>query len=251
MPTVASAYKTRFDVAEEIPRSRGATLSCPVELDAAVVEATSGTFTLRDGAGQAVTTGSVTPSAVHTATHLVTPSTIEDQPYGYRYYVEWELVLGGETHVFRNVCGIVRETMACPTSQADLLDLHSDLVQQIAGSGESDLDKWIETAWVMCVRWMQRQGRRASAVLNPTDFKELVTYWALEVLFRDLATGLQDSHFGELAEFYRGQRDSLQGQINWEADTDHDGGMDVERVAGPTVVFLGTHGLGQYGRRWW
>lgn len=243
MPTVSTAYKSRFDVAEEIARARGATLSCPVELDGAVVEADSGTFTLYDGAGTARVAGSVTTSAAHTATYAIASSAIADLPYGFTYYVEWVLVLGGETHVFRNTCGIVRETLPCPVSQRDLLDLHGELTSYIQGTGEDDLDRWIETAWRYCQRWMQRQGRRASAVLSPADLKELGTVWSLEVLTRDLSTGLAESHFGELAEHYRAERKRLQGEINWEVDRDGDGQIDAKREAGLSTVFLGTHGM--------
>lgn len=243
MPTVASRYKTRFDFADELPRSRGATLSCPLELAGAFVQATSGTFELVDAGGTVVITGAITPSATHTAIYAVSSSAIASLSYGYSYYVRWTLVIGGETHVFKNICGIVVDAMSCPTSETDLQRLHSDIITQLAGTGQSTVEPWIETAWTFCVRWMQRQGRRASAVLSTSDFKELVTYWSLELLFRDLSTGIEDSHWAQLAKDYEAKRMSLQGQINWEADLDYDNAIDVERQSGPAVVFLGTHGM--------
>lgn len=243
MPTVASRYKTRFDYADELPRGRGATLSCPLELDGQIVQATSGTFELVDGGGVVLHSGNVTPSATHTAIYAVGSGVIASLSYGYAYYVRWTLVIGSETHVFKNVCGIVVDSMSCPTTETDLERLHSDILTQIVGTGESTVEPWIETAWAYCQRWMQRQGRRASAVLSTADFKELVTYWSLELLFRDMSTGVEDSHWAQLAKDYESKRSSLQGQINWEADLDYDNAIDAERQSGPAVVFLGTHGM--------
>lgn len=243
MPTVATDYRPDFHIPEEIRRDDGVTLSCPVyDSTDTVVQATSGTFTLLDQGGRTVASGAVTPSATLTATYAIASSAIEDEAYGFRYRVRWDLVLAGESHVFINTAGIVREAFAVPVRDTDLTARHSELLTLIQGTGDTDLTRWITEAYRQCVRWMVRQGNRPAAVLDGSQLKELVTLWALEVVMRDLSTGLQDSHFGELADHYHEARKDLQSTITFAYDADLDGAEDEDVRRGRSVTFLSDHG---------
>lgn len=249
MPTVATEYRTDFDVPEEIPRDDGVTLSCPVyDTTGSVVEATSGTFELVDVAGNVQVTGSVVTSATYTATYELTPSDLADLEHGFRYRVRWELMVSSQTVRAENTAGIVRQAFPNPVTDNDLTALHSELLSLIQGTGDSDLSRWTRAGYRHCVRWMARQGNRPAAVLDPSQLKELVTYWSLEVLFRDMGTGLQDSHWGELAHEYREMRSAAQKEISFEYDADQDGAADNDRRAGHAVTVLSDTGTDRFGR---
>ena len=246
MPTVAPDLRTDFDVHEEIPLADGCTLACPVYDSAGdIQEASGGTFELLGPGGNVLITGSIAGSATNTATYELTSAALASAgvSYGYRYRVRWELTIGSDTVVGVNMAGVVRDVVMLNVNDQDLLDLHGELLVLIQGTGKTDLSSWTIKAHQKAVRWMARQANRAGSILDRTDIKELVTAWALELLFKDLATGRQESHYSELGRDYHTARKDLQKTIQFDYDADQDGAVDDERRSGTSAVFFSSHGL--------
>ena len=254
MPVVRTVYRPAVDTHDEIARGLGATVSYPVRdsSDAVVTATVSGSSCLLvDSAGNTlVTKSTITASATQTATVAFSTGDLADLAHGYHYRLRWTLVLGSDTEVYEQMLGIVRTVFPySPIRVADLTDLHHDLDVVIEGSGTT-LDTWIDRAWQKCIRWMRTKENRPSAVITPADIKDLATAWTLEILFLDLTTGQEESHYTTLFEHYRAERKAHQASLVFVGDVDQDGGLDDESTQGTPALFLsrtgGYYGYGTY-----
>lgn len=256
MPVVRTVYRPAVDTHDELSLSLGGTLSYPVRDDTdAVVEATvSGSSVLvLDAAGTTlITKSTITNSATLTATVAISASDMANagMTYGYNYRTRWTLVLGSDTVVFENMLGVVRTVFPySPIRVADLTSLHHGIDTLIAGSGQTlgGEGGWIDRAWQRCIRWMRTQENRPSALISPADVKDLAIAWTLELIFLDLSTGRDESHWQTLFEHYRDERQAMQGSLQFVADVDQDGAIDDENRTGHAAIYLSRTGGTSYG----
>jgi len=242
MPTTRIEYSADFQYPDLIPKDLGAVLTCPIYRDGAIVAPASGTYALRKPGGESWLTGSVSVVS-DVARVTIASGTIADETLQMGYRMEWSLVIGGLTYVFRNEVGIVRAAPTCPVSDRDLIARHSSLNDWLAGSGETSWQDWIDEAWAQCQRWLIQKGNRPHLILQSSDLKDLMACWAMVVILRDLSTNaseadkvyrLRNEYMEELKQLQDGLRLAYS-----EADETY---PDDERRPATPSTFLSAHG---------
>ena len=205
---VAAAYATGWIGPELIQRSQARTLQCPIYLAGALVQPTSGTFTLFNDLGVIVKTG-VTTQAGSMATFALIAGDTSGQNVAERWRCEWVLVMpDGVTHTFDRESLLVYRRLICPVSQADLTRTHPELTRR-KDTSVASLDGWILEAWASTIASLQSSQKLLWLNLDNSALREPVRAAALGLVFRSLSEGATDSRDLTQAEHYERKADLL------------------------------------------
>jgi len=242
MPTTRIEYSADFQYPDLIPKDLGATLTCPVYRNGALVAPSSGTYILRKPGGESFLSGSVAIVS-DIAQAAVSSGSLSNESLQMGYRMEWSLVISTVTYVFRNEVGIVRAAPTCPVSDRDLLARHSSLNDWLAGSGQTSWQVWIDEAWSQCQRWLIQKGNRPHLILQSSDIKDLVGVWSLVVIMKDLATNASESdRVYRLRTEYMEELKALQDSLRLTYTSADEPVPDEEKRPTTPVTILGEHG---------
>jgi hypothetical protein len=251
MGTTRTEYSAPFPHADLIQRDQGATLTCPVERNDALVTPTAGTFTLRKPDGTALIDAQAVTIPSDTAQYAVSSASIADEPYRGGYIAEWTLTVAGSSRSFRNEVQIVRHVPSQPANQAALEARHTTLTRDLAGTGETTLQKWLDEAMRQMTRWLIQKGNRPNLIVQSSDLFDLYVAWTLRLYFYDLSQ-LADpnGHRRQLADDYKAELEQLKNTISFAYAPNDTTTPEGRRRAARPQTFLGTSGWPDYDWRW-
>jgi hypothetical protein len=251
MPVVRTEYAPGFEVPDCVPLDLGATLSCPVYRNDAIVVVTQAgsTFSLRKPDGTLlVDAAAVVVGGDGIPTYALSAGALADESYGVGYRAEWKLVIAGVTHTFRNEVYLVRYAPTLPISDRDLTGRHAKIDTWLAGTGKSTWQDWIETTWFECQRWLIGKGNRPHLIVQSTDIKDLMRVWTMKNVLADVMSSQNGPQYRELYADYRDQLEHLLSTTSFAyAPADDTTPARRRRPASP-VTFLGTNGWLDAGR---
>lgn len=216
-------------------RGASVTWTCPLELNGSTVTPASGTVTVYDGSGKLVETGSVVVSTHATYTWTPAASLILSD----RWRVEWELVVSGTTHTFRNTAHLCRYVAYPSIGDADLYRRVPAL--DPTGSApittESEFQTPRREAWIMIQRWLLEQGRRPQLVVQAGDTREAEINGALMLIFGDMASRLDAAYLEQETKYRSLYLDAL-SSMRLVYDEDDDGDADLDSMAAMGTIWL-------------
>ena len=222
--SATSFLSARFLLPDYLVRGEINALSCPLWQDGALVAPTSGTATVYDGSNTSISTGAVIVTA-SIATYSVSaaevPSTLSP---GTGWRVEWELLVATLEHKFRNTAALVLSDLYPPATDADLFRRVSGL--DPSGSSPmhslSDLQDFLDEAWVIIVGLLINKGNLPFLIVEPTALRESQVTLALALIFEDFTTRLSEKH-RETAAMYRERFEAAWSVLRFEYDDAHQG----------------------------
>ncbi len=240
MPTTATAYSAEFSLPETVQRDLGATLTCPIYRDGAIVAVTAAGSTLEilrpDG------TQLLAPAAVTdvggVAQYTVTAGSIASEVFQAGLQFIWRLVLAGETHSFRNLGAICRFVPQIPAHLGSLIGRVGNL-QSYLPPGQTSWQSELELAWTQIQRWLYRQSNRPNLIVGSSDLVDLHIAWSLWVIYEDLArvSGADDT-FRLARDDFRNEVDRLKSETSFQYASDDGATPDEDRRPAAGTVFL-------------
>ena len=222
-----------------IERGRDTAISLSIHNAAGAEQtATAATLTLYDG-GETILDGVTATSLGPPASHTVTAATTTDRALSSEYLAVWTMTIGGSSYVFRQPAYLVRHILYPTVTDDDLTELHSDLDALRDTANMTTFQPFRERAWEQIQRRLIARGNRPALVLDSWALKDLHTFGALRLAFRDFASSLGDERYAELAAYY-----DTAYQSEWDAmvlryDDDENGTISSdERRTGSPVLYL-------------
>lgn len=239
MPSTGEqALHARIPLPDLFERGQANAMSCPLYTAGALVAPSSGTVTIYDGAGQVVSSPTVTITGSIATASYTPPTTLA---LDHRWRVEWALVVSGATHTIRNEALLVRRRLYCPISEVDLYRRVSalDPSGDSAITARSDYSSYIDEAWNTIQQRLITAGNRPNLVVGPSALRSAAVALTLSLVFEDLATRLNPA-FAESAAMYRAEWAAEWGRVQLTYDIDDAGhGGNDKRAARRSHVWVG------------
>ena len=223
--SVGHTYRVRAPVS--YARGRAVTASIETRLKADLVAPTSGTYTLRDSAGNAIIDAQPVVVTGSKATYPITagelPATL-----GYGSYREhWRLTHpGGVVTEGARTAYIVREPLYCPVTQQDLEDEVPGFSTLMSNTDTDDIQGWIDGAWADTLRWLESEGRWPDDVVDAHSLFSYVRHAAFFKAFS--AMSIANARYREDADKSERLMHVAQSQVRYRVDEDQDGVADSE-----------------------
>lgn len=229
----------RLDLPALVERGRDTPISITItDEDGAEQTASAATVTIYDGSEVIIDAAAAT-SLGPPASYTVTGATTTDRALSSSWLFVWTMTIGGTSYVFRQPAYLVRHVLYPVVTDDDLTQLHSDLDALRDTANMISFAPYRTRAWERIQRRMIARGNRPALVLDPWALKDLHTFSALELIFRDFASSLGDERYRELADYYATAAASEWDSLVFRYDDDQSGTIstDERRTAQP-VIYL-------------
>lgn len=227
------AYSSGIELPYTLERARDTTITCPVYGGGVLAIPASGTCTLADPAGTAVSTGAVTITN-GVATYSVTSASLTSKTYGDGWQVTWALVMPDTiTHSFRTGASIVKCGWSPNVTDASLYRRSSALDPNGAAPITTirSYQPYIDEAGLELQRRLLQQGRRPWLIVDPTELREPHLLLSLALIYEDLSSRLNAAYI-EQARMYRQQFADSWNRVRFTYDVDGDGIGDGRKKPG-------------------
>lgn len=227
-------YTARFATPRRIVRDIAVDVELPIYDEGDLVKPTSGTYTLYEGT-TSVLTGAVT-IPVSTATYAIGAGDLSAYNYDVDYREEWELVIAGETHIFRRDVFLVKRDLYPVITDADLIRVHSNLTL-LRPSTLDSYEDYRDEAWDQIIGRLISLGNLPQLVTNAWAFRGPHLYLTLHLIASDFSTEeAGQGKWAKAADHYFQKYNAAWDAMQLEYDFDEDGAAD-ERVS-PTPVYF-------------
>lgn len=251
MTAGSTPYAPQIRIVELLEREKAQLTTLPIYRDGALVEPTSGTYTLKTpGGGTHVDAAAVTISGgiaqySHSAANLT--GSLE---LGEGWVQEWALTIGGDVYNFRRMAALVRRRLYPVISDADLTAVYSDL-SALRPSSLTSYQQYIDDAWFTIIRRLRTEGGGLEyLVMSSEAFYESHRHLSLYLIWRDFHSSLGQSNGRYLdlsQEHYRLYQDEWK-RISWVYDYGHDGSPDDPDLRQAKTPVIYTSSPGYHGR---
>lgn len=241
MAGATTTYVTaRFLTPDYIVRNTDNALSCPLWRDGALVAPTQAgsTVSVYDGAGTAIVNAAPVTVAGSIATYTISAGTLPTTlQLGMGWRVEWSLLVGTATTLYRNSAGLVRAQLAPVVTDADLFRRESALNPSgnAPVSTLTDFQDYLDEAWVTIHGRLTGKGSLPHLVMEATALREPMVFLTLALIFQDFRTRLNET-WKEKAQEYEAKFDKAWDGLAFEYSTADTGQSDGrrKRSANPT-----------------
>lgn len=234
-------YTARQTGPEILEKGTSNVLVCPVYRDGSLVAPSSGKLTCWNATNTKVVDDQSVTVTGGTATYTISSSTLagENCEDGWRF--EWALSLAGETVVFKRYGSLVYRRLFPPVSDIDLMRRHTDL-DRLRPSSEGSFQDYLDESWNVIESRLIASGKRPWLIMSPDSLREVHTYLTLALIYRDRATGGDDSAEWKLADRYEAAFEAAWNRLTFP-QADPSTGEDVspgrKRAASPTIWLCG------------
>ena len=231
MSGATSSYPVaRFILPEYISRGNDNTLSCPVYQDGALVAPDSASFSLFDGAGKVIFTGSAAISGSIASITVPAASLPTSLSFSATYKASWVLDFSGDEETFSNSAHLIRAALHPVVTDLDLFRRVSSLDPNGPApiSSNPDYQDYRDEAWASLVSHISSQGPLPYLIMEPTALREAHMMLTLQLIFEDFATRLNEV-YAEKAEVYEQRYAASFSRIKFQYDQGQDGNSDGPR----------------------
>lgn len=243
MPGATSTYVTaRFLSPDYLVQAQANAISCPLYSGGALVAPSSGTVSVYDSSGQAIVSGAAATITGSIATYSISAGTLPSTlARGMGWRVEWTLIVGGATTVYRNSAGLVRCELKPVVTDSDLFRREGGL--DPAGdspiSSLTDFQDYLDEAWTTILGRLAGRGNLPHLVMEPSALRECHLLLTLHLVFEDFRTRLNETH-GQKADTYHTRFEAAWSALSFEYDSTDSGRSDGRRKrAATSAVWLG------------
>lgn len=215
-------YTARLQQRELIEYGIDNLLECPVYRNDLLVLPTSGSISIYNATGTAIVSGGSITFPDSVASYTLTSGTIAGQALSEGWRIEWTLVVGGFTYVFRNQASLVKYRLYPVITGLDIaarmraLDVDEPGVLTSRANHQSAIDE----ADIKIQAELQKLGNRPWLVANPADLREAWLTRAIAIEFSSLSA--QNSQLLEVArewnELANRAFDDTKIMLDWDQD---------------------------------
>lgn len=240
MPGSTTTFTTaRFLAPDYLVQGQANTITCPLWASGALVAPSSGTVSVYDASNTAIVSGAAVTVSGSVATYTISAGTLPTSlSRGMGWRVEWTLVVGGATVVYRNAAGLVRSLLAPVVTDADLYRREPALNPSANGplTSETTFQAWLDEAWVTILGRLAGKGNLPHLVMEPSTLREPHLYLALSLIFEGMETRLPEANT-EKATRYHERWEKAWSELAFEYDSSDSGQSDGrrKRAATPTL----------------
>lgn len=237
-----------------IQRARAVTLTQSALDGGGKVVPSAATWTLYDGDGDAVLTGSATIAADGTMSVALSALQLTIE-LGDIYQEEWEITVSGTVHNFRRDVAIVKRLLHMPVQDSDIIGdgtldsgLYPDLRDVLDSrsedsSGRITVESKRLEAWREIHSWLLQTRRLPWMVMSSDVLRPLHLHLSCAILFRALqgSPGGGSGNYPQLAEFHQKKYEEARDALQLESyDRVGEGKRaDAARVGGARVWSVG------------
>lgn len=220
-------------------QGRDNVISCPLWASGALVAPSSGTVSVYDTSNTAIVSAATVTVSGSVATYTIPAATLPTTlSRGMGWRVEWTLVVGGVTTVYRNSAGLVRSLLAPVVTDLDLYRREPALNPSANGplTSETTFQAWLDEAWVTILGRLAGKGNLPHLVMEPSTLREPHLYLALSLIFESMGTKLSEAN-AEKATRYHERFEKAWSELAFEYDASDSGQSDGrrKRAASPTL----------------
>lgn len=166
------------------------------------------------------------------------PSTLQ---LGEGYLEEFKATISGEEFTFRRTAALVRRKLYPVISDADLVQVYTDL-EGLRPSTLTSYQSYIDDAFYQILRKIRSRGMGFEyLVMSPESLYESHRHLSLYLIFRDFhsSIGQSEGRFLDLAQEHYKQFLLEFDQVNWIYDSEHDNRIEEpnKRVSAQPVIY--------------
>lgn len=213
------------------------TSTFPVHVDAALTAPTAGTFTLKDGSGNTVVTGSVTVSG-SIAQYTISDTDTSALDLADDWMEHWTLTVGGQVYTRRRQALLCVQAPYNVFAENDLHRLHPTWARQKPPAWTS----WqpaIDEALIEVYAGLLQRGHAVHEIRNWYALRKLIRVETELAALGAMITGGADSrHWLDQARDQRKIVRDAWDDLKLDFDTDEDGTVDSEGEAAEPPLFL-------------
>ena len=219
----------------------GQTQTSKIEIyrDGAQVAPSAGSYTLRDPNGKAVVSAALVSVDSSAAQYTVPALLLSDtQHLGEGWQELWVLTIAGVQHTFQRPAALVRSALHPVVTDADLVELYSDL-SSIRAASETSYQRYIDAAWKGLIGKLYGLGHWPYLILDPWSLRETHLHRTLELIWRDYgSTAGEGSSYLALANDHAKQAHFAFKAVSFRYDSDLTGLLvDNERRTGHRPIY--------------
>lgn len=249
MSTTDLLYVARAETVEMIERGKDNILTQPMYDAGALVAPTAvgSTCTVYDATNTSVATPTVSvASSIARATITAATTTSLTLSEGWR--IEWALLMpDSTTRLVRRDAALVRTRLLPPATWTDIFrrepGLNPSAANPIHSMTLSDLDPYLDEAWIQIETRLMAAGRRPWLVISPQALREPLITGTLALIFQAFVTRLKPA-YQETAAMYLQAHERAWTAVRLAYDTDDDGAADggavPAKVGAASSVWLGS-----------
>lgn len=229
----------RFLLPDHIVRGADTVIACPLYVDAALVEPSSGTVVVYNAASAEVWSESATiTEGIATAT-VPSSSVPASLPYETGWRVEWSLTVDGAAQLYRNAAHLVRSCLHPVLTDADLYQRQTalDPERDACIHGLQTLQPYRDAAWVYICGKLAQKGSLPHLVVDPLALREPHLCLSLALVYEDFSTRLNEAYADKAATYWERFRAEW-ADLVLQYDTDGDGDVDQPKRPAQGSVWL-------------
>lgn len=234
----------RFQTPDMLERDLDSELTLDVWESGAVITdaSTTGTVTVTDQGGTVRDGPAAFVSTTGRPVYTITAAVLSGLDYDDGWTIEWDVTLvTGEEYKFRNEAALVRRKLYPVVTDQDLYRRASSLDPAGANpiTSVTDYQDYIEEAWVTIQLRLWSAGNRPNLILSPSALRDTHLFLTLELVFRDLATRLNEAYLDH-SDRYHDMYEASWSALKFRYDTGAEDGTstDDSRKSAKSTVWL-------------
>jgi hypothetical protein len=231
-------YSARFEGVTLLEKSKAQTVSVSIERSGSAPSITSATFSLMNPAGEAIVDSQTASVAGGVVSYSLGASVLNDEEFGLRWLVLFDVIIGGVTYSFYNDAAICKTQIYPPITPTDLSDRHGDL-SNLLPTGVTSTQAYIDAAWIELTSWLYSEAVPFWTLRTVSALREPLIFGALALCFRDFSTLLDSAdRYTELAEMYETRKHKARQRLRGYFDRGEDDSVSSSQSPGSSVIML-------------